>query len=126
MLKKLYHIFGRKEKWQFFGLGVMILIGGLFETLGVSMMVPVKSAVTDPASVREKIAETETSVAYKDFAHSPSKLKATVNAVRERYPEKKLVAAMELHTFSSLMADFLPQYKGCMAEADVEMTTSPS
>lgn len=67
----------------------------------------------------EKICETETSVAYKDFAHSPSKLKATVNAVRERYPEKKLVACMELHTFSSLMAEFLPQYKDCMAQADV-------
>ena len=59
MLKKLYRIFGKKEKWQFFGLGVMILIGGLFETLGVSMMVPVMSAVTDPASVREKITEIE-------------------------------------------------------------------
>ena len=58
------------------------------------------------------------SVAYKDFAHSPSKLRATINAVRERYPNKRLVAAMELHTFSSLMANFLPQYKGCMAEAD--------
>ena len=67
----------------------------------------------------EKICETETSVAYKDFAHSPSKLKATINAVRERYPEKKLIACMELHTFSSLMADFLPQYKDCMKEADV-------
>ncbi len=67
----------------------------------------------------EKICATTDSVAYKDFAHSPSKLKATVNAVRERYPEKTLVAAMELHTFSSLMADFLPQYKGCMAEADI-------
>ena len=66
----------------------------------------------------EKICETADSVAYKDFAHSPSKLKATVNAVRERYPEKQLVAAMELHTFSSLMADFLPQYKNCMAQAD--------
>ena len=57
-------------------------------------------------------------VAYKDFAHSPSKLRATINAVREQYPNMKLVAAMELHTFSSLMANFLPQYKGCMAEAD--------
>jgi UDP-N-acetylmuramate: L-alanyl-gamma-D-glutamyl-meso-diaminopimelate ligase len=66
----------------------------------------------------EKICETADSVAYKDFAHSPSKLKATVNAVRERYPNKTLVACMELHTFSSLMADFLPQYKGCMSEAD--------
>ena len=77
------------------------------------------ASFTGASNRLEKICETETSVAYKDFAHSPSKLKATVNAVRERYPEKRLVAAMELHTFSSLMADFLPQYKGCMAEADV-------
>ncbi|MCR5094693.1 MAG: ABC transporter ATP-binding protein/permease [Lachnospiraceae bacterium] len=55
VLKKLYTIFGRKQKWQFFGLGIMILIGGLFETLGVSMMVPVMGAVTDPAAVREQI-----------------------------------------------------------------------
>jgi len=41
--------------------------------------------------------------------------------VREKYPEKKLIACMELHTFSSLMADFLPQYKGCMAEADTAL-----
>ena len=77
------------------------------------------STFTGASNRLEKICETETSVAYKDFAHSPSKLKATINAVRERYPEKKLIACMELHTFSSLMADFLPQYKDCMAEADV-------
>ncbi len=77
------------------------------------------ASFTGASNRLEKIAETADCVAYKDFAHSPSKLKATVNAVRERYPEKKLVACMELHTFSSLMADFLPQYKDCMAEADV-------
>ena len=77
------------------------------------------STFTGASNRLEKIAETADSVAFKDFAHSPSKLKATINAVRERYPEKKLVACMELHTFSSLMADFLPQYKGCMAEADL-------
>ncbi|MBR6508432.1 MAG: peptidoglycan synthetase [Paludibacteraceae bacterium] len=76
------------------------------------------ASFTGASNRLEKICETADSVAYKDFAHSPSKLKATVNAVRERYPEKQLVAAMELHTFSSLMADFLPQYKGCMAQAD--------
>ena len=76
------------------------------------------STFSGAANRLEKIAETKSSVAYKDFAHSPSKLRATVKAVRERYPDKRLVAAMELHTFSSLMADFLPQYKGCMAEAD--------
>ena len=77
------------------------------------------STFTGASNRFEKICETETSVAYKDFAHSPSKLKATINAVRERYPEKKLIACMELHTFSSLMADFLPQYKDCMKEADI-------
>ena len=77
------------------------------------------STFTGASNRLEKIAETPTSVAYKDFAHSPSKLKATVNAVRERYPGKQLIACMELHTFSSLMADFLPQYKNCMAEADI-------
>ena len=77
------------------------------------------STFTGASNRLDKICETATSVAYKDFAHSPSKLKATINAVRERYPEKKLIACMELHTFSSLMADFLPQYKDCMKEADI-------
>ena len=77
------------------------------------------ASFTGASNRLEKIAQTADSVAYKDFAHSPSKLKATVNAVRERYADKQLVACMELHTFSSLMADFLPQYKDCMKEADV-------
>jgi UDP-N-acetylmuramate: L-alanyl-gamma-D-glutamyl-meso-diaminopimelate ligase len=67
----------------------------------------------------QKIQETEDAVAFKDFAHSPSKLKATVNAVRQQYPNRKLIACMELHTFSSLTEDFLPQYKNCMQEADI-------
>ncbi len=67
----------------------------------------------------QKICETDNAVAFKDFAHSPSKLKATVHAVRTQYPDKKLVACMELHTFSSLTDAFLPQYAGCMEEADV-------
>lgn len=79
------------------------------------------STFTGASNRLELIDEIGTNVAYKDFAHSPSKLRATVNAVRERYPEKQLVAAMELHTFSSLMADFLPQYEGCMANADVAL-----
>ena len=77
------------------------------------------SNFTGASNRLEKICETTDSVAFKDFAHSPSKLRATINAVREQYPQKRLIACMELHTFSSLMADFLPQYKGCMQEADV-------
>lgn len=66
----------------------------------------------------EKINETPERIVYKDFAHSPSKLKATTSAVKEQYPDRKLVACMELHTFSSLKKDFLPQYKDAMKNAD--------
>lgn len=56
---------------------------------------------------------------YKDFAHSPSKLKATTSAVKTQFPNRKLIACMELHTFSSLNAEFLKQYAGTMDKADV-------
>lgn len=77
------------------------------------------SDFTGASNRLEKIVETPDSVAFKDFAHSPSKLRATIDAVREQYPNRRLVACMELHTFSSLTADFLPQYFGCMQKADV-------
>lgn len=67
----------------------------------------------------ETIKETATSIVYRDFAHAPSKLKATVNAVKGLYPDRKLVAVYELHTYSSLNKAFLPHYKDSMAEADV-------
>ena len=66
----------------------------------------------------QKVVETESFVMYKDFAHSPSKLKATTNAVKEQYPKRKIVACMELHTFSSLKKEFLPLYEGAMTSAD--------
>jgi UDP-N-acetylmuramate: L-alanyl-gamma-D-glutamyl-meso-diaminopimelate ligase len=71
------------------------------------------------ASKRLQLLKTngESSV-YKDFAHSPSKLKATIEALKELYPERELVACLELHTFSSLNKAFLPQYHGCMEMAD--------
>ncbi len=55
--------------------------------------------------------------AYIDFAHSPSKVKATVDAVAERYPGKSIIACLELHTYSSLNAAFLPQYRGTLDKA---------
>jgi len=57
-------------------------------------------------------------VVYKDFAHSPSKLKATTDALKEQFPERALIACMELHTFSSLNKEFLQEYKGSMSKAD--------
>ena len=67
----------------------------------------------------EKIAESKTKVAYKDFAHSPSKVAATTKAVKEQFPNRKLVACLELHTYSSLNAEFLQEYEGALAFADV-------
>jgi len=56
---------------------------------------------------------------YRDFAHAPSKLSATIRAVKEQFPERRLVACFELHTFSSLNKDFLGQYANSMEEADL-------
>ena len=67
----------------------------------------------------EKIAETKKSIAYKDFAHSPSKVLATTNALKNQYPNRKLIACLELHTYSSLNPEFLKEYKGALDAADV-------
>ncbi len=62
--------------------------------------------------------ETDSSICFRDFAHAPSKLKATTDAVKKQYPDRKLIATMELHTFSSLDKQFLPQYHNTMNAAD--------
>lgn len=67
----------------------------------------------------EKISENANRVIFKDFAHSPSKVKATTEAVKEQYPDRKLVACLELHTYSSLNAEFLKEYQSALDSADV-------
>ena len=67
----------------------------------------------------ELVKKSDNCAVYKDFAHAPSKLRATIHAMREQYPDRRLVACMELHTFSSLTQEFLQQYRGAMDEADV-------
>lgn len=66
----------------------------------------------------ELIAKNDTCAVYKDFAHSPSKLKATTKAVKQQYPDRNVVACMELHTFSSLNKSFLGEYHQSMGDAD--------
>jgi len=66
----------------------------------------------------ELIGKNEHTAVFKDFAHSPSKLKATTTAVKEQFPDRQLIACMELHTFSSLNENFLKEYQGAMAKAD--------
>jgi UDP-N-acetylmuramate: L-alanyl-gamma-D-glutamyl-meso-diaminopimelate ligase len=65
----------------------------------------------------QKILESKNGLVYSDFAHSPSKVKATVDAISSRYPGRDIVACLELHTFSSLNSGFLPLYKGTMDNA---------
>ncbi len=66
----------------------------------------------------EKIAESSSTVIFKDFAHSPSKVAATTKAVKEQYSERTVLACLELHTYSSLNAEFLAEYKGALDYAD--------
>jgi len=66
----------------------------------------------------EVVAKNRYTTVFFDFAHSPSKLKATTQAVKTQFKQRDLVAVMELHTFSSLKKEFLPEYKGSMAFAD--------
>lgn len=66
----------------------------------------------------EIVSEKENCIVFKDFAHAPSKVKATTEAVKNQFPDRKLLACLELHTFSSLNPAFLPQYEGSLQLAD--------
>ena len=76
------------------------------------------SSFAGAAKRLEKLFDKENIVAYRDFAHAPSKLKATLDAVREAYPNHRLIACFELHTYSSLNEKFLSEYSGSMNAAD--------
>lgn len=93
---------------------------GVCHALGISSDAFYKSVASFTGAARrlEKLVELEKLVAYRDFAHAPSKLQATLDAVREAYPDRELVAVFELHTFSSLNEQFLSEYKGAMNAAD--------
>lgn len=67
----------------------------------------------------ELIAENNSTCIYKDFAHAPSKLQATTKAVKQQFPERELIACMELHTYSSLNKNFIGQYKDALKDADI-------
>lgn len=90
------------------------------EALGISRKDALQSIVdfTGAAKRLEKLFSTPKIVAFRDFAHAPSKLKATLAAVREAYPDHELIACFELHTYSSLSANFLAEYNQTMSPAD--------
>ena len=69
----------------------------------------------------ELINKTKDFVAYKDFAHAPSKVTSVTNAVKEQYQDKTVVACLEIHTYSSLNPEFLVQYDGALSKADIKI-----
>lgn len=107
-------IFGRHNITNLNGARLVCMAMGIDEATFYKAMQTFKGA----SRRLELLGRTEASVAYKDFAHSPSKVSATVAAVAEQFPDKSLVACLELHTFSSLNAEFLSEYTGAMDKAD--------
>ena len=93
---------------------------GVCTALGISEDHFNKAIATFTGAARrlEKLAERAGLIAFRDFAHAPSKLKATLDAVREAYPDHQLIAVFELHTFSSLNTKFLAEYNNAMQAAD--------
>jgi UDP-N-acetylmuramate: L-alanyl-gamma-D-glutamyl-meso-diaminopimelate ligase len=76
------------------------------------------ASFTGAAKRLELLAKNSSTVFYRDFAHAPSKVKATIEAVKNQFPDRKFIAALELHTYSSLNEAFMKEYKGAMDQAD--------
>ncbi len=88
--------------------------------LGITAETFIKAIInfTGASKRLEKMAENVTTIVFRDFAHAPSKVKATIEAVKQQYQKRKLIAVLELHTFSSLNENFMHEYKGAMDKAD--------
>lgn len=114
---------GRDTSLEVFGAHNLMNLNAAWlvvEELGLSLeqfLVGI-TGFTGAARRLEKIGEKEGLVVYRDFAHAPSKVKATVQAVRAQFPERQLLALFELHTYSSLNADFMKEYAGALDGAD--------
>lgn len=80
---------------------------------------PAMAGFTGASKRLELIAKTDASRVYRDFAHAPSKVKASIEALKQQFPSRTLIAILELHTYSSLNVAFMQEYKGVMEQADV-------
>jgi UDP-N-acetylmuramate: L-alanyl-gamma-D-glutamyl-meso-diaminopimelate ligase len=76
------------------------------------------STFTGAAKRLELLSSNDETIVYRDFAHAPSKVKATIEAVKAQFPSRKLVAVLELHTYSSLNENFMKEYSGVLNLAD--------
>lgn len=88
--------------------------------LGITDSVFIKAVAnfTGASKRLELLSEKDGGNIYRDFAHAPSKVKASIDAVKQQFPNRKLIAILELHTFSSLNENFMKEYKSAMDNAD--------
>jgi UDP-N-acetylmuramate: L-alanyl-gamma-D-glutamyl-meso-diaminopimelate ligase len=88
--------------------------------LGISAQQFIKAigSFTGAAKRLELLAKNDSTAYYRDFAHAPSKVKATIEAVKNQFPNRRFIAVLELHTYSSLNEAFMREYKGAMDAAD--------
>ncbi len=115
---------GRQIPLKVFGHHNMLNLEGarlICEAIGVngSRFYDAISSFAGASKRLELVGKNDSCAVFKDFAHSPSKLEATINAVKEQFPDRKLVACMELHTYSSLNVSFLEEYRNTMENADI-------
>ena len=120
------HVNGNAYPLQIFGdHNLQNLMGAMLvsEQMGINThdFLTAMSDFTGAGKRLQKVVDNGSFVMFKDFAHSPSKLKATTAAVKQQYSNKKLIACMELHTFSSLKKEFLPHYQDAMRAADFSL-----
>ncbi|MBE0639552.1 MAG: peptidoglycan synthetase, partial [Bacteroidales bacterium] len=109
------NVFGKHNLLNISGAREVCKLLGVNETEFYQAITTFKGA----ANRLEFVSGNQHSAIFKDFAHAPSKLKATVEAAKSQYPERKLIAVMELHTFSSLSKNFLSHYRKSMDQADI-------
>jgi UDP-N-acetylmuramate: L-alanyl-gamma-D-glutamyl-meso-diaminopimelate ligase len=115
---------GQKSTLKIFGNHNLLNLHAAFfvcKRLGVEAPLFAKAVADFNGASRrlELISSTETINIYRDFAHAPSKVKASIEAVKQQFPERKLIAILELHTYSSLNENFMKEYKGVMDQADI-------
>lgn len=114
---------GEKQPLQVFGAHNLLNMHAAWKAcqllnIQASAFVKAISSFKGASKRLELLAKNDQTYIYRDFAHAPSKSKATIAAVKEQFPDKKLIAVLELHTFSSLSGSFMNEYEGVMNEAD--------
>ncbi len=116
--------FGKEMKVPVFGRHNMHNINGarlVCNALGIDDDMFYRAIVSFPGASKrmQQLASSDSVSVFLDFAHSPSKVKATTLALKEQFPGREFVSVLELHTYSSLNPEFLPQYKGSLDPADM-------